>query len=217
LAAASAIEDYGVEDGKVHVLGVGPNHIVGATDRELYPPRFLFVGEDWQRKNGDAVVRAFSQVRKEHPDARLDLVGGVPQVGADGVTVHGMLPLGDAAGRQRVERLLREATCFALPSRHEPSALAYVDAAHAGLPSIVSTAGGSEELVRPGGIGVEPNDDRALLEAMMALSEPTLAHATGARAHMHARLYTWDAVAGRLLRALRRTKPRSATWQGSYE
>ena len=201
-AAASAIEDYGVEERKVHVVGVGANHIVTGTDREWYPPRFLFIGMDWQRKNGDAVVRAFSQVREEHSDARLDLVGGVPPVSADGVTVHGTLRLGDPREREQLEHLLREATCFVMPSLHEPAGAAYVDAAHAGLPSIVSTTGGAEEVVGPGGIGVAPTDDHALLEAMTALSEPTLARAMGAKAHMRAQLYTWDAVAQRLLRAL---------------
>jgi len=201
-AAASAIEDYGVHARKVHVVGVGANHIVTTTDREWYPPRFLFVGKDWQRKSGDAVVRAFSQVREEHSDARLDLVGEVPRVTADGVIVHGMLRLGDPREREQLERLLREATCFVMPSLHEPAGAAYVDAAHAGLPSIVSTAGGAEEVVGPGGIGVAPKDGHALLEAMTALSEPTLARAMGAKAHMRAQLYTWDAVAQRLLRAL---------------
>ena len=51
-AAASAIEDYEVEDRKVHVVGIGPNHMVPPTGREWYPPRFLFVGKDWQRKTG---------------------------------------------------------------------------------------------------------------------------------------------------------------------
>lgn len=201
-AAASAIEDYGVEDRKVHVVGVGPNHVVALTDRDWFPPRFLFVGKDWQRKNGAAVVRAFSRLREERPDARLDLVGQVPPVSAAGVTVHGVLRLSDPEGRTRLERLLQEATCFVLPSRHESSALAYLDAAHAGVPSIVSTAGGSEELVGPGGIGVEPSDDCALLDAMTALSDPLVARAMGAKARLHAQLYTWDAVAGRLLRAL---------------
>jgi glycosyltransferase involved in cell wall biosynthesis len=130
-------------------------------------------------------------------------VGQVPAVTADGITVHGVLALGDPRGRQQIERLLRDATCLVMPSRHEPSALAYVEAAHAGLPSIVSKAGGSEELVGPGGIGVDPDDARALLDAMTALSDPTLARATGAKAQVHAQLYTWDAVAERLLRALR--------------
>jgi glycosyltransferase involved in cell wall biosynthesis len=201
-AAASAIEDYGVDARKVHVVGVGANHIVTPTGREWYPPRFLFVGKDWQRKNGDAVVRAFSHVREEHSDARLDLVGEVPPVNADGVIVHGMLRLGDPRERERFERLLREATCFVMPSLHEPAGAAYVDAAHAGLPCIGSTAGGAEEVIGPGGIGVAPHDGHALLEAMTALSEPTLARAMGAKAHMRAQLYTWDAVAQRLLRAL---------------
>ena len=38
---------------------------------------------------------------------------------------------------------------------------------------------------------------------MMVLSEPTFARAMGAKAHIHAQLYTWAAVAERLLRALR--------------
>ena len=202
-AAASAIEDYDVDRRKVHVVGVGANHLVTSADRQWYPPRFLFVGTDWRRKNGDAVVGAFRRLREEHSGARLELVGGVPPLTADGVTVHGMLSLGDPRERERLEHLLREATCFVMPSRHEPAGIAYVDAAHAGLPSIVSTTGGAEELVGPGGIGVAPNDDHALLEAMTALSEPTLARAMGAKAHEHAKRYTWDAVAERLLRALR--------------
>jgi glycosyltransferase involved in cell wall biosynthesis len=205
-AASSSVDDYGVSASKVRVVGVGANHIVTVRDRDWYPPRFLFVGKDWQRKNGDAVVAAFSRLRQKHGNARLDLVGGVPPISADGVTVHGMLPLGDPRGRQIVERLFREATCFVMPSLHEPSALAYLEASHAGLPSIVSTAGGSQELVGSGGIGVAPNDAPALLGAMMALSDPAVASAMGDKAHQHVRLYTWDAVAQRVVRALKPTR-----------
>lgn len=201
-AGASAVHDFGVDSRKVHVVGVGANHLVATTARDWYPPRFLFIGEDWHRKGGDAVVRAFSRLRQTHGEARLDLVGGAPPMIVDGVTVHGRLALGDLRAQRRLGRLLQEATCFVLPSRHEPSALAYVEAAHAGLPSIVSKAGGSEELVGSGGLGVEPNDDAALLDAMLALSDPTAARRMGTCARSHAQPFTWEAVAARLVRAL---------------
>lgn len=201
-AAASAIQDYGIDRRKVHVVGVGANHLVVTNGREWYPPRFLFIGQDWHRKGGDAVVRAFKRVQREHAGAQLDLVGAAPPIVADGITVHGVLALGDPRARQRLGCLLRRATCFVMPSRHEPSALAYVEAARAGLPSIVSKAGGSEELVGRGGIGVEPNDDAALLAAMLVLSDPAVACHMGATARVHAERFTWEAVGARLVRAL---------------
>lgn len=206
-AATSAVEDFGIDARKVHVVGVGANHVVSQTEREWYPPRFLFIGKDWERKSGDAVVRVFKRVREEHPDARLDLVGQVPALRVPGVTAHGMLALDNPVHRERIVRLLQLATCFVMPSRHEPSALAYVEAAHAGLPSIVSTAGGSPELVGLGGVGVAPGDDEALFAAMTVLCDPGRARATGSQASAHAKLYTWDAVAARLLRALSPSVP----------
>jgi glycosyltransferase involved in cell wall biosynthesis len=202
-AAESVLNDYGISPQKVHVVGIGCNHVAPAAGRDWGEPRFLFVGLDWERKNGDAVLRAFARLHEELPAARLDLVGGHPPLAPQpGVSGHGVLRLDVAEQHQRLERLFAEATCFVMPSHSEASAIAYVEAASAGLPSIGTSAGGSGYLIGDGGVIVDPGEDEALLAAMHRLADPATAERMGAAAKERSRLFSWEAVASRLLGAL---------------
>lgn len=202
-AAESVIGDYGVPRSKVHVVGVGRNHEVAiAGERDWSTPRFLFIGMDWQRKNGDGVIRAFGRLREEFPGARLDLVGAHPPLRAPGVTGHGALRLDQPEEHAQLVRLLGQSTCFVMPSHVEAAGIAYVEAAAAGIPSIGTTEGGSEFLIGDGGLVVNPADGDALLAAMRRLSDPGTAAEMGAAARRRSELFTWTAVARRLLHAL---------------
>jgi glycogen synthase len=202
-AAESVVDDYGIAPEKVHVVGVGRNHTAPETaERDWSVPRLLFVGMDWPRKNGDGVVRAFSRLREEIPGARLDLVGGHPPIDAPGITGHGILRMDDPAQHAELERLFGESTCFVMPSFSEASAIAYVEAGAAGLPSIGTTAGGSDYLIGDGGVVVDPHDDQALLDAMRQLADPQTAQRMGAAAKTRSAMFTWPEVARRLVRAL---------------
>jgi glycosyltransferase involved in cell wall biosynthesis len=209
-AAASVRDEYGIESARVHVVGFGVNVAaeVPATKRDWSEPRFLFAGYDWQRKQGAAVVRAFAEVRKQHPKATLDLVGGHPPIEAEGVTAHGPLPLSSEAGRRRYEELLTQATCMVMPSTYEPFGIAYLDAAHAGVPSIGTTIGGAADAIGEAGRLVDPTDPQALVEAMLELAQPDLAQQLGGHARERAKSFTWQAVARRVLGVL---LPESAT------
>jgi hypothetical protein len=203
-AASSIISDYGVAPEKVHVVGVGRNFEPAGADveRDWSPPRLLFVGRDWERKNGPRVLRAFSRLRADVPEARLDVVGAHPPLDIDGVLGHGLLRLDDAEHRSRLAQLFADATCFVMPSLNEPSALAYVEASAWGVPSIVTRNGGSVELVGDGGVVVDPLDDDALLRAMRTLSDPATAARLGGLAQERSQLFTSRNMGGRLLRAL---------------
>lgn len=201
-AAESVLNDYGIEAEKVHVVGIGCNHVAPTVEREWGAPRFLFVGLDWERKNGPGLLRAFARLREELPAARLDLVGGHPPITAPGVSGHGVLRLDVPEQHDRLERLFAKATCFVMPSHSEASAIAYVEAATAGLPSIGTSAGGSGYLIGEGGLVVDPADAGALLEAMRRLAVPETAAAMGALAKERSRLFSWEAVSARILAAL---------------
>lgn len=202
-AAQSVIDDYDVPPEKVRVVGVGRNHAVDPpADRDWSIPRFLFVGWEWERKNGPAVVRAFARLRERIGEARLDIVGKHERIDAPGVTDHGILRLDRPEERDRLEPLFRRATCFVMPSRCEPSALAYVEAMHAGLPCIGTTVGGAGNLIGDGGCVVDPSSEASLLEAMSMFADPGRAAAVGPAARRRSRLFTWPLVAGRLMRAL---------------
>jgi glycosyltransferase involved in cell wall biosynthesis len=202
-AADSAINDYGVSPGKVHVVGVGRNHSPHPALRDWHAPRFLLVASDWERKNGDAVVRGFARLRQQHPTARLDLVGNHPRVGVEGVVGHGWLSLANDAERRKLDSLFETSTCFVMPSWCEPCGIAYVEAAAGGVPSIGSTVGGSTYLIGDAGCVVDPADEQGLLHAMLRLADGDTAREAGARALARAEHFTWPEVARRIVAALK--------------
>jgi glycosyltransferase involved in cell wall biosynthesis len=142
------------------------------------------------------------------PTARLDIAGRHPPICQEGVVGHGYLRLDVASDRGMLDRLFAAATCFVMPSRYEPSAIAYVEAATAGLPVIGTTEGGSALLIGAGGILVHPDDEPGLLDAMMHVSQSEVASALGAAARENACRFTWELVAQRLLRAMGLPHPR---------
>jgi glycosyltransferase involved in cell wall biosynthesis len=202
--ASSLTADFGVPLDKIHVVGVGANHVLEPPERRDWAkPRFLFIGADWERKNGALLIEAFRSVREQIPDATLDVVGGHPPLAEPGVTGHGPMSLDEPADRATVERLLAASTVFVLPSAHEPAGIAYVEAATAGLASIGTTNGGAATCIGDGGRLVDPGSTPQLVAAMVELADPAVAERLGGIAHARAGLFTWAKVAERLVRALR--------------
>jgi glycosyltransferase involved in cell wall biosynthesis len=203
-AAASMIHDYGVSAARVQVVGIGhrPRTPAAGQDRDWSTPRFLFVGADWERKNGAAVVRAFARLREQHPEAVLDLVSKHSPVEHPGIVSHGFLARDDSAAQQLLDRLYANATAFVLPSRFDPAGIAWLEAASAGLPVIATTEGGAEELLGEAAICVHPDDESGLLLAMQSLASPAEARRRGELARRAAAGSTWSAVACRILDAM---------------
>ncbi len=201
-AADSLVRDHGVSRSRVHVVGAGRNVTTEAFgERDWATPRFLFVGNSWERKNGPAVVRAFGQVRSHCPGAELHLVGRHPRVSADGVTGHGQLFFAEPDEGKRLQELFQRATCLVVPSLIEPFGIVYVEAGAAGLPSIGTTVGGAATAVGSGGILVDPHDEGALVAAMTRLTQPEQAMELGRAARTHSASFTWRACAERVVRA----------------
>ena len=201
-AADSLRGDYGIATEKIHVVGFGANVSLVPRARDWSRPRFVFVGVDWVRKRGEAVVKAFAVVRDLNPEAELELVGRHELVEAPGVIDHGLLPMGSPEARQQYLDLLQRATCLVMPSTFEPLGIAYLDAAVAGVPSIGTTSGGAADAVAEGGLLVDPEDDQALTEAMLTMADPATAERLGEVASARHADITWRAVAERVLAAL---------------
>lgn len=105
---------------------------------------------------------------------------------------------------EAVEQHLAAADLFCLPAvwgrrgEFEGFGLVYLEAALFAVPSVATTLGGIPDAVLDGetGILVPPSDTRALADAILALhSDPQLRMSLGARAQVHARSATWEAVA----------------------
>lgn len=200
----SLLVDYGLDATDVAVVGLGANHqIVPAADRRWAPPRFLFVGIDWERKGGPQLLRAFARLREERPEAMLDVVGGHPPVSQPGVAAHGLLSLERPADNRLMGELFAQASCLVMPSLVEPFGIVHVEAGAAGIPSIGTSVGGPRDVIgAEGGLVVDPHNEEELQLAMLRMSDPETARRMGQAASRRAQLYTWERVTERLLRAL---------------
>jgi glycosyltransferase involved in cell wall biosynthesis len=157
-AARSAIEDYGADPQKVHVLPFGANVDVPPRDtvdaaiagRNLDPLRILFNGRDWKRKGGDIVLRACEIALQHGVRLTLDLVGpdAVPQSLPDFARIHGLLLKSDLSQRRRLATLLAETDLLFMPSRAENYGIALCEAAAYGVPSLSTAVGGIPTIVR---------------------------------------------------------------------
>jgi glycosyltransferase involved in cell wall biosynthesis len=204
-AGASIVEDYAVPADQVKVVGMGHRpRSADSSVRDWSSPRFLFVGVEWDRKNGAAVLAAFHSVRQSYPDATLDLVGEHELVTDQGVTDHGLLRRDDPQAQRLLDSLFAKATAFVLPSRFDPSPIAYLEAASAGLPVVATTEGGAGELLGDGAITVHPDDQEALVAGMLRLADPEQAQRLGAEAQRRAEQSSWTKVTERILEHLAR-------------
>lgn len=195
----SVVRDYGVAQERVFTVHAGSNLNVapGALANDGFRNQtIVFVGVDWERKGGPALLRAFEKVLTQLPESRLVVVGCRPEVAHPRVEVVGKVP------RERVGEYLARATVCCLPSRIEPFGIAPIEAALQGVPSVVSDIGALPEIVRDGETGrVVPVDDVDALAAALfqLLSDPALCQRMGEAGQHHARAtYSWDAVGPKL-------------------
>jgi glycosyltransferase involved in cell wall biosynthesis len=202
-AARSVVEDYGIPADRVHVVGIGRNLAPRPVPREWAPPRYLFIGQDWRRKGGETLLRAFRGVRERVPDATLTVVGRHQGLEEEpGVVPLGGLYLNRPDQRARMIHAYETSTCLVLPSQIEPSAIVHLEAAAAGVPSIGTTVGGVEDLIGDSGRLVAPGDVEGLVAAMLELADPDVAAELGAAARERSEWFTWPAIAKRIATVL---------------
>jgi glycosyltransferase involved in cell wall biosynthesis len=198
----SLVTEFGVPEDKVVVVGIGRNRFPRfIADRAWHSPHFLYVGMNWERKNGAMVLRAFQRVRARRPNVRLSIVGPAPELDEPGVTFHGLIPLGAPGSEERLAEIFERATCFVLPAVSEPAGIANLEAMSAGLPAIGTTIGGGGELIGDGGTVVDPYDEEALAATMDRFADADIARRTGAIAAERAAQFTWPNVTQRILDA----------------
>ena len=149
-AARSAIEDYGADPGKIHVLPFGANidPVPEAADPESRPTsavcRLLFVGVDWALKGAEIAVDALDALQAAGVAAELTICGCTPPRPIDrpGLTIIPFLDKNDPAQRDRLVELYRSADFFILPTRAECFGIVFCEAAAYGVPSLGPATGG---------------------------------------------------------------------------
>jgi glycosyltransferase involved in cell wall biosynthesis len=170
-------------------------------------PVAITVGRLDRLKGVDLQVAAWTQVRRELPDAILLVVGEGPERAS---LEHAAAALAGAVRflgfREDIDRLLWAADVAVLSSRQEALSLAAVEAMAAGLPVVATDVGGSPEVVRDGvtGLIVPPEDPASLARALITLlGDPPLRARLAERADQAATELDLPTFAARLEAAYR--------------
>jgi glycosyltransferase involved in cell wall biosynthesis len=207
----SFIDDFGQDPEKVVTVGAGANLLAlpdPPAERDFERPRILFVGKGYfEAKGGLDLIEAFRAVRAEHPNAELWIVGQPPPPDPPaGVKFFGLIRRSDPGGEAEIERIYREATLFALPSRYDAFGIAFLEAMAYELPCVGTDICAMPEIIAEGVTGrlVPKRDPDALAAALLdVLSDPARAAQMGAAGRRRVlEDYTWDRVAERVVAAV---------------
>jgi L-malate glycosyltransferase len=149
----------------------------------------------------DVVVRAFAEVKKEYPEAQVDLVGNGPLEGDIRKLVADLHLTGanftGVASRQEIGKYYDQADIFINASWLDNMPLSVIEAFAAGTPVVTTSPECMPYLVQHERTGLlSPVGDEKALAAnvIRLLRDPALAARLAQNAHHESRNYTWEAV-----------------------
>jgi D-inositol-3-phosphate glycosyltransferase len=216
---------YGADPTRIRIVAPGVDHaFFGPGDRRqarralglpAQGPLLLFVGRIQPLKGVAVAVRTLGALRRDHPDARLVIVGGPsgPQGEAElARTAELVRELGlteqvvfvPPQPHELLSTYYRASDVCLVPSRSESFGLVALEAAACGTPVVASDVGGLRSLIDHGRTGylVEDLSPEAFAAwVRQILAEPLLAERLSTGAVLRARRYTW-ARAAHLLREI---------------
>lgn len=178
--------------------------------------RVLHVADLNPVKGQPRLLEAFSLVAAARPEARLDLVGGGPQLAglrrlARALGVEKQLRWWGQVPQSAVHLVYQGASAFALASWHEGQGIVLAEAAAAGLPIAATRVGAAEDLPSAGTHLANPGDAEALGASLLAALEPGAARESARTALRAAAVSDYERMVcnRRLVEVLRRTR---AAW-----
>lgn len=137
------------------------------------------IGRMHHQKGQEFLIRAFKDISREHPDARLVLVGDGPimaQMKAEAAGHPNILFTGTITGHD-YNNLLAAFDIYAQPSRYEGLPRTLLDAMYLGLPIVATAVNGNLDALRDGenGLLVPAEDSAALAHGLSRLlADPDL-------------------------------------------
>lgn len=157
-AAESAVNDYGADESKVHVVPLGAN-VEEVPPEELVLKRrpsdscdLLFLGVDWDRKGGEIAFETLLELEKLGINATLTVCGCTPprEFVHERMVVLPFLDKNDEKQRRQLDDLYLKSDFLFLPTRSEAFGMVFCDASAFGLPVITTDTGGVSGAVEEG-------------------------------------------------------------------
>ena len=179
-------------------------------ERQPLRPHLVCTRGFHQYYSVDVVVKAFAEVKKHYPDARLDLVGSGPleaevrkavaELKLTGVNFTGI------ASRQQIGKHYDDADISINASWLDNMPVSVIEAFGAGTPVVTTSPESMPYLVENERTGLlSPVGDEKALAAnvIRLLREPELAARLAKNAHEESRKYSWEVVRGQWIKVYR--------------
>lgn len=203
-----AIEDLRVPSSKI-------TRIPNGVDTNVYLPNnqshenvtITYIGRLIQNKGPQYLIQAAPDILKDHPEARIYIVGEGPlkdelmrQVTSQNLEDN-IYFLGNVSD---ILPVLQATTIFVRPSLTEGMSLAILEAMACGLPVVASNLEGNAEIIDNGETGylVPPADSKALAEAIrLLLDNHKIASQIGKNARKKTeKFYDWEQITDQTLK-----------------
>jgi L-malate glycosyltransferase len=179
-------------------------------ERSPLRPRLVCTRGFFPYYSVDVVVRAFAEVKKAYPEARLQLVGDGPLEGEIRKLVSDLNLTGvdfvGVASRQEIGRRYDDADIFINASWLDNMPVSVIEAFGAGTPVVTTSPEAIPYLVEHERTGLVSavGDDKALAaNVIRLLRDPALAARLARNAYAESQKYTWEAVRGQWIKAYR--------------
>lgn len=142
-------------------------------------PTFLFVGRRATYKNFPLLLRAFAKACQSHSTMRLCAAGG-PLSEEEKWQIHflGISDRIDSApfpSEEKLAQLYRSSVALLYPSRHEGFGIPPLEAMACGTLAVTSNTTSLPEVVGDAGIMLDPTDESAWTECMLAIARNAIA------------------------------------------
>jgi glycosyltransferase involved in cell wall biosynthesis len=207
---AELVGELGVPEDRVHVIPNGFDPVSHgsrrAGQRWIGAPYVLAVGTIEPRKGYPALIEAMIEVWRLDPKIKLVIAGG------DGwgreefdATVHRLgvrdrIVLAGYVDTDTKADLLAGAELLAYPSIYEGFGLPLLEAMHAGIPVVSTTAGSIPEVAGDAAMLVDANDRNGLAAALVSvLEDRTLRRQMVSAGKRRAQQFSWESTVERLV------------------
>jgi len=202
------IKHYGISPERVIAVGCGSGDLPAFNGKKIFSDgHLLFVAKQlFSQKGGDLVLKAFEIIRCERPQTRLVLVGSKEIVERvkerPGIDAHGFVP------REQLIGFFHQAAMLVQPMLADPWGQVYLEAMKSRALVVSLRSAAVPELTDEGRLGVFASDASASSIAKAVLSsyarpQAELDAITREAQLRTLRLYDWDAVARRVIEALK--------------
>jgi len=141
----SLIQDYGINSQKITVVGASVNFYkpkINPQKKTFGSKKLLFNSSDFLRKGGDLVLKAFIEVKKIIPDAKLVVIG--KKLNPLTIShIDGVENIGQISSPEKMEILFSETDLVIAPARCEPFGIFLLDAMENGVPCVITAGNGN--------------------------------------------------------------------------